>query len=539
MIIILVEIDLYDGNTSTIKTLRISNLTFMTIRDDNWVQFYPNLILPIELGTRISADEFSQAQRGAPNGGNIGFVIEEDLWPWLNYHWLSRKFRIYQGQENWKFEDFELIYSGRVADFTFDAVSNLASVKTTDASNDLDEVLVEDLYPDEEGILEAIREKPKPYLRGTVYSAQPVLEDEVIGFYRLSHGANLDKIMEIRVGGVPWEEYTGVDDPKEGQWKGNLPGGYFTLGSPTLGAEVRCDVRTIAYDTYNSGKLIQEIIESSGGEIDTTSFNDFKTLLPGLIGYYATEPVNKLDVLDEIVFGCGAWWEFGSDGKARVGVLKSPETVSDFNFSTLDIKSFELSKIVLPIWRIKVEYKRNWQVLTDALSGVTDSEAEAMAEEGIIAQKFEDEDIKILEPQAVDLPIVRSLFVEENDAIEVRDRLAKAWGVESRIYNMTCFNNSTPDLYSTVGVDFQMIDGMFRLHSVERSIGSELLSLQIWGSEGYTGVLDTPFTIEDYYILSDTDDFIVINGTRAIWTTNAFIPKRRDLFLTTSSPKIN
>ncbi len=472
---IAVEIDLYDGNE--IKTLRLCNQGPVTkLISETKVQFEPRLYIPIQLGSKISAEQYGSLLRGVANGGTIDFAIDEKIWPWLSYHWLGRVFRIYQGNGN-KFENLNLVYEGRVADLNYDTTTPKATIKTIDASVDLDAPLVSDLYPNDSVVI-ALRGKPKPYLRGTVYSVSPVLEDDPTQTYRLSFGKALAEVIELRVGGVPWEQ-TNLT-PGAGQYKVNLSQGTLVLGSTALGGEVLCDVKAIGWESFTSEKFIREIVTSLGQEVDEESFSSFTTAASGLIGFYTIDPINKLDVLDEICFGVGGWWTFGSDGKIRIGVIAAP-SLPDIGLSEINISSLQLSGIIPPAWRIRVEYKRNWQPLNNSLPGVTDVDKQNMSASGIIAPAYENQLIKVSEPRAVDVALIRTLFVNEIDAIKVRDRLSEAWGVERRLYDAICWDEA-PELYKNANIDYQMINGNFRIHSVVLSIGHGPVALQLWGS---------------------------------------------------------
>lgn len=481
--IVAVEIDLYDG--SAVQTLRMWNgaagaRALTAVIDGEHVQFEPRLTKPIEQGSRIEADQQGEAVRGQANGGEIEFAIDAAIWPWLAYHWKGRDFRVYEGEHTDSFAELALVYAGRVVDLAFNADTSKAAVKTADAGDDIDGPLISDLYPD--AALSSLRGNPKPRLWGTVYSIAPALVDEPTGTYDVSTAAGaaqIDAIMDLRVGGVPWEEVIGT--PGSGQWSLDTAAGTVTLGSKTLGADVRCDARAVGWETLTSAALLEEVVTEAGGTVDAAMLAAFAAAVPGPIGFYTTTtPINGLDALDLITAGAGGWYQFGDDQKFRVGVIAAPGTpvaaLTDVN-----IVALRLVGIIPPAWRIRVEYRRNFDPPSNLLEGVTDAEAAALQATGVTAPAYENEAIKVAEPRAVDVPLISTLFVNEADAVAVRDRLAVAFGVERRLYEVTCRLDTVLKLYDTVSVDYQMVSGNYRVHSVLRSIGEGSVRLILWG----------------------------------------------------------
>lgn len=478
--VILVEVDLYDSESSSIETLRISNQRYVGYVGGERVLFESRLLPPILIGSSISADEYTQVLRGVPNGGNIDFLIDETFYKWFNYHWLGRTFRIYKGDETKAFGDFELIYEGRVADLNFDlGQSQKVSIKTTDAGEDFNKPLVSDLYGST--ALEANIGKPKAFLRGEVYSAEPILEDNVNQIYSVSHGANLSQVIEVRVGGVPWKKVTNT--PKGGEWFTNLAGGTITLGSVTLNGEVRVDVRALGYESLTAADLIKEVVEAHGHSVDLDSYDKFKLDAPAPIGVYFIEAINIQDFFDVVTFAVGGWWEFGPSGKIRMGVIAEPSASgSVMLLDKENILNLSLNKMILPGYRFRVEYKHHWQPVSNVFSGVTDAEKALQQANGIMADVFEDNNIKILEPQAIDVPILSTITNSNTAALSIRNRLVSARSVLRKLYDVTYYGD-LPEMYDSIEVDYLLVKGFFRVHSVVRSIGNKLgpHQLQIWG----------------------------------------------------------
>lgn len=498
--LVVFEIDAFDGvETQTQRYFSGRDPLTATIDGDR-VQYRPGLTVPVTFGSTINAEEYGSPVRGAANGGDIQFDVNAADWSILSYHYEGREIRAYAGDADDGYSGLVLSYTGRVSDLkhTLGGVIR-AQLSTTDASADLDEPLVEDLYDDTE--LEAISGKPKPELRGSCKTVQPVLIDETELIYQVSRLSTLVAIDRLTVGGVEWQQ-TASETPGAGQYAVDLTNGTVTLGSPTLGQEVRVDAHTAPTTTAD---LVTAIVTEAGGTVDTAAMAQLDIDAPYEIGWFTgTESINRLDALDQIMAGIGGYWFFNTAGEFSAGVLDEPDTTASISLTQTTIQSMSLSGLIPPAWRIRIEYARNWQPVNSFLSGVTDEEKEAMSEPGIVAPPFKDNSIKTAEPRAFDVPMIRSLVQTEEDAIDIRDRLIRAWSVPRRIYDVTA-NVSAPDLYDTVAVSLQMVSGNFRVHSVVNSLGGDPVQLRLWGESGIAGVL-TPTTTTDNDNLSADND---------------------------------
>lgn len=486
-----VEFDLWDESLPGIRTLRIAagnGGVYSLDGNRNRVIYEDRLILPIQIGIKISGEQYGQSIRGTANSGVIEFAIgDEGIWPWLGYHWVGREFRIFQRDDDLDLEDdlegFDPIYIGKILDLTHNTIK--ASVKITDSSLTFDKPLISNLYEEGDPNLSETTAKtlvglPKPKIWGQVKNIAPILENESLQTWRLS-SSSLSSVDELRVGGVPWDKVIGV--PGAGEWSVNLVTGVVTLGSVTLGGEVRCDVKAIGWESLTSGGFINEIVSGEGMEVDSLALSNFNTLTPGLIGFYSSNsPINIQDVFDMIMLGAGGWWGTKMNGKVVIGGLEAPNVIGSKTLNEVNISSLQLFGLILPAWRIRVEYERNWEPVSTFFSGVTDAEQKQQAAGGIIAPKFENNGIKTLEPKALDAPLIRSLFVDEVEANRVRDRLSLAWGVTRKLYDLVVYEDGL-ELYDTIEVDYLMVGGKFRIHGLLLNIdvGNNFYNLQVWG----------------------------------------------------------
>lgn len=456
--------------------------------------FDPRLYMPFEIGSRIVTGDYGDVMRvSGSNGGSIDFALgrsrfgayartsDPEIWPYLDLAWKGRTFRIYQGERTTEFEDLDLVYTGRIDDLTHDTLK--ASVKVTDGSVDLDDALVSDLYPDDDTVPETIRGRPKPEVRGAVYNIAPVLlTDTDLGaplVYQVSR-LPLADVMDLRVGGIPWDRVT--VNPIAGQWSVDLATGKITLGGITGGLDVRCDARGVGWETMTTAKLMSDLIIEAGGVADTEAMEALDAAAPYLIGWFTgAEEVNRLNAFDEIMTSILGWWGVDIDSRFAAGVLDAPAASADLSLDGVTIETFQLSGMLPPAWRIRVEHSRNWSPLSSFAEAVTEADKKRWEDAGKIAPAWTDNTIKREVKRSVDMPLIRSLVLNEADALAIRDRASRMFGVARRLYDVKA-RIDAPELYRTASVDYLMVSGDFRVHAVTRSFGgSASTTLQMWG----------------------------------------------------------
>ena len=513
--IIAIDVDAYDGQTTRTIRYCASSVPLVGTVGTVRAQYLPGLVTPLKLGSSISAEQYGSPVRGAPAGGGISYDLREEEWAELAWHYQGREFRAYLGDTATGYPSLGLVYKGRVADLTFPVAGVIrAQLSITDASADLDNPIVDAVYPDT--ALEPIRGLPLPELiGGPCLSHEPVLIDDPSGVYQITRPIAdfpLVAVDNLRVGGVPWQQTTGTPFP--GQYSVDLAAGTVTLGSTTLGMDVRVDAHTAPITTAG---LLRFLVERAGGTVDDASMTALDLAAPYEIGWCtSTSPVNLLSALDEIVAGIGGYWLFGPAGTFVAGVQETPTVLASTRTLTdREIAAMAESGMLPPAWRIRIEYSRIWAPQSTFGTAVTDAEKQRWSEGGTTAAAYENEDIKTAEPRAVDVPLIRSLVTNEADALDIRDRLSSAWNVPRRVYDLNVwFDNASPapSLYETVDVDFQLVRGAFRVHSVIRSLGGEPSQIRLWGESGIVGALVSLTSGDNSNLGSDNEDHTVDEG---------------------------
>jgi hypothetical protein len=144
------------------------------------------------------------------------------------------------------------------------------------------------------------------------------------------------------------------------------------------------------------------------------------------------------------------------------------------------VDSIQLSRILPPAWRVRVEHTRNWSPLSSFADAVRETDKQRWEDPGIVAAAFEDETIKTDEPRAVDLPLIRSLVNAEADAIEIRDRAADLFSTSRRLYETKGWVDPSV-LFGVASVEYLMVSGSFRVLGVTRAYGAGPTTLHLWG----------------------------------------------------------
>lgn len=280
---IALEIDIIQEITGTLDTLCLGNRGSLQ-RTINGVlrQYEPRLLTDIVIGTAISiatdtattgtTTPFYQSPlRGQPNGGSISWIIDPSP-NWYGFNnfnnavLLGRTFRLYVGRTTTDVmadvdADLTLVYTGHVANYTFDVMANppVATIQTTDASSNLDKSLVSDLYPADFPIV-SLQGRPKPQLWGKKFSIEPVLEDQVSLTYRVTRieagVVALEDVTKLTVGGVPWRRITSLFTVDLTPSLANILAQYTALDS-TLQAVYNGIVGTDGGVNYNNGNGLQ------------------------------------------------------------------------------------------------------------------------------------------------------------------------------------------------------------------------------------------------------------------------------------------
>lgn len=470
--LVLVIFSLYSHEeTSPAQTLSLSNLAHRS--------YEPALITPVEVGSRI--DFNSSGGRVVPNGGVIRFELNENTRPYLGYRWIGSSFEVRTGNEGDDIQSMATAYVGKVTGISHDLYT--ATVQITDNRPKLDKPVERTFYDDDD--LPAIANRPQPLLIGKRNSIEPVLEDEATWTYRITEdvspvfGDLALTINELRVGGVPWD--FAASSPSPGQYTYTATNGTFTLGGEPSG-EIRVDAEVGAYTTAD---ILVLLATAAGCQIEAGAADACDAIAPYEIGFYlGPDPINYQDLMDQVAAPQLCFWGFTDAGSFTVGALERVSTRDIPVLDKKDIRSLRLVNGSPPAYRVTVEHSRNQSPATQFFDSVPQSERQQLSSPGVAAEIYDatviSPDFLTAEPQALDLPIIRSLVNTDADALAIRTRAANLWtntvysyDVEVERTDIALYDNIAVDYIDLPVYEFGTIgsEGNFRVYGILKRFG--------------------------------------------------------------------
>lgn len=490
-----VEFDTYDTGTSAIVSRYLCSSGPLARLSGATGQYIPALLdLPIMLGASLDVEQYGQSPRGTVNAATIKFAIDSSMYSWFasNYHWIGHAFRVYSADAfSASIADYTLVYTGRIGDLSLTDIE--ATVTVGDASVALDGAIVSDFYGS--SAITTLVGRPKPKVWGQVRSIDPILENEATLLYRVStRSGGIASIGQTRVGGIPWNQITTGPTPvaRGGQWQvTSLANGTFVLGALTNGAEVRCDVNSSDYATMDTSALLTSIV---GGllTMDSGSMAQLTTDYPALVGFKTgLDPLNRLDVMDDIMRSAVGWWYVTAAETVRAGIVAAPGTPSLYlnaagssvSGPARAIQSVTLSSVIPPAYRVRVESNRIWDPQTVFYETVAQLTQDIYKSSGHVNEAAVDTALQTADPRAIDMPLVRALCALDADGQDLRDRVAAAFSSQRFIFDVEAWLvDGDIDLYDSVQLTWGPWDLPCRVHQLLIPYGGGAPArLRLWG----------------------------------------------------------
>jgi len=283
-----------------------------------------------------------------------------DFDPWLEYGWDGRDITIYYGDPTWEFADFRPLLTGAISDVAASNDTQIA-IKIRDKGDRLN-------GPLKIGTIDP----PTPRCYGECYNISPRLIDEPTHTYRINDGS-IEDILDVRENGVT------VSFSK------NLSAGAFSLLIAPLG-QVTADVKGMKVGPGPSppspvyvnkvADIVRDIVTKqevlADEEIDDANFAAFNVDVPYIVGIYIDDRRNMLDVLEELLGGVGAFWDFSPEGKMQLHVLNPPTAIAVQDLSVDDLyqkNAIKLKKKELPMYYFSLRGKPNFTRQEQGLAG--------------------------------------------------------------------------------------------------------------------------------------------------------------------------
>lgn len=285
-----------------------------------------------------------------------------------------------------------------------------------------------------DGVAE-IKDLPIPQVYGLCRNIAPQLVDPAKLIYQI-HDRLIESFLAVKVRGASitydgvQADYAALDAATvtSGTYQVALTaaGSYIRLGS-TPDGPVTVDVRGDAYggyveDTANvMRRVLRRVLASS--QLQHDSFDTLAQLLPGVIGVPFNRALSIGDAVAVILAGTYTYLTDLADGRMAVGRLGLPVAGSNIEINQSYLRD-EPKRVPMPdsiapcLWRMRVNYRRNWSPLSEAEivpePTLTTAERAALKQPFLVASQADSTRLS-RHPAAGDVEM-DSLYDEEVDA---------------------------------------------------------------------------------------------------------------------------
>jgi hypothetical protein len=290
---------------------------------------------------------------------------------WLNYSFGGRSITLLLGDKSWAYNDF--------AAFPF-LQGVVDSIKVTDS--DVQIILRDAIARIDRPVQTTLivqgekTNEPAPLALGQLRNVTPIsLDPNESGGRWKWHTGQVSSLDAVKVNGntVSYTAYNSV--------------GEFVLAvRPTPGSAVTVDGKGAvdsggAWISTASGMLkylaTREAYLTSG-DFDSASATALDAAKPYTLGYYINSRDNLLNVYDKLLSSISAGYYFSRDGKIHLGYTLNPSgltaTKSIYKYQIVDVTIEKAENIC---WRKRINYQKNWTVMSNNIAGAVSASDEA------------------------------------------------------------------------------------------------------------------------------------------------------------------
>lgn len=508
---ILIEITAAIDEFGTLRTFYLSDAPFQTEPTDTPADVCFDDTL-IEKGS-IGLHAFSGGRTGGASlleTGDIVIANRDGLYDaWRAYGFDGRPLVIRRGGAAGAYpSDFPAVLTGTVEAVEVGLESVV--VRLRDKAATLDRKVLTEVFAGTnagpvglEGGPGDIKGRPVPRLYGSAEVIPPPCVNTSLLIYRITKGA-LAAISNVYVRGVALtfgfnhatSTALAAATITAGKYDTCLAEGLFRLGSSPDGA-VTCDAATslLAYE-MTAGAILLQLAADAGltaGEVEEQDFAELSAVAPYVVGLYLDGETTFRAAMDMVAASVGGWYAFDALGVLRGGQVAPPTTSS----WSAEILADEVGEgftrqapdgAGVPVWRVKVRYRRFWTIQGDDLAGsVSDARRAELGEEYrvVVAEAAE---IKIKHPLADEL-VIDTLLVSADDAETFAEQQLSIHGVQRDLFvvpiSLDLLDQGPFDLMWTVRLNhprFGLAGGRnLRINSRSPEFGAEQMILELWG----------------------------------------------------------
>ena len=306
-----------------------------------------------------------------------------------------------------------------------------------------------------EGLAQDLKGRPKPIVFGTVWNIAPPCVNTDRNIYQIHEGSAIQSIGNVYDRGVPLS--VGPVYTSQADMESNTPASnHYRMWNSAAGCYIRshatptglltADVsRGAAVANRTVGQLYQQILLAAGVPQSDINAADI-TALDAAAGYecgvYVSHQneTNAVQLLDQLVASVGAWYGPDAAGVFRLGRIEIPTSGSATTITATDVLKIERVATRddgggVPVWKVKVGYKRIQNVQDDLGSAVTELRRAYFAEE-FRRVETSDATIKTAIPLAPEIEAL-TVLAQEADAASEAARLLTLYKTRRDMYEVT------------------------------------------------------------------------------------------------------
>ncbi len=515
---LLAEPDTTLATEARLETLRFSSgvgLMTKPYDDPPNTHYEPCVAVPFNFERLIFEDGVTAGAADA-GYGEIELVNPEGDYDFLADCGLDgRRVRLLYGDEAGPLADFEEVFVGTLSQPEFSWRRIVLPVR--DRGEELRRAIQQNVYAgDNEGPVgveggDSLKDKTKPLAFGRCRNVPATCVNASTLTYQVHDGqvaaipAVRDKGMPLTpAGDHPTAEALAAATFEASQFATCLALGLFRLWAKPAGA-VTADVdgdATGGLWAASVPAIIRRIALTRAGlaetDLDGAAFDALEAACPYVVSKFIDggDKADLDEVFDDLCASIGAWWCFDRKGRLAVGRFEAPAGEPAATFTTVELlDSGEGLEILpardladgVPVYRVALEYQRNWAVQddNDLAGGVPDALQDWLAEESRTVA-VEDASVQVAHVLAPELSVTTTL----DDAAAARaeaDRLLALHGVprlRMRLPVKRQFARGL-DLCSVVAVRmkrFGLSEGrLFTVIGMSEEYETSRVTLEVWG----------------------------------------------------------
>lgn len=478
-----------------------SDIGFKTKPSDSLVSkfFHPRIDNPFQFDLSVlSGDEFGASNQSF---GSVTIYNGDGKFDFLhNYLWAARRVIVKAGTKDFSYDQFETIFDG--SSFSFEADEEKIIITIQDNRAKTDQLIIVPSYAGTGGLAGGtdLANKSKPLAYGVLKNIEPVLLDAAALVFQVHDGA-VQSIDAVRDKGIALTFGGDVADitvasVSAGQYKTQLSGGYFKLGSTPAGtvtADVHGENGNGGY-VSKTADIMKRVAKTRLGsnalfesDFDVNSFDDLNSNFAADVGLYLIERATVSNIFDAMMSDIAGYWTFTRQGKVFFGLIDNPEnpTITITEFS-IDEGGITLASKISPAWRLSVGYAPVYivQDLNDFAAGVSASD-KAFYSEQYRNTSYEDGTLKNISKRAVE-KVFQTRVTDLSNANALLDRLKRVYSVERKTLRLTIYRSLyqiyVGDVVRLVYNRYGLEDGQnFIVVGVSEDAESGQSTFELWG----------------------------------------------------------